>query len=98
MESWCWSVRSYIANTYFIAYQGVNIGEGFNEFERYDKVEAFLKQNNNAVTMQKCEELLNEIGVVYNGTDRLQWSVVYNLSTGSGRSWPFRDSEKAWDF
>ena len=82
----------------FIAYQGVNIGEGFNEFERYDKVEAFLKQNNNAVTMQKCEELLNEIGVVYNGTDRLQWSVVYNLSTRSGRIWPFRDSEKAWDF
>lgn len=82
----------------FIAYNGVNIGEGFNEFERYDAVAALLEQNNSVVTLQECEDLLNEIGIVYKGADRLQWSVVYNLSERTGRIWPFRDSSKAWDF
>lgn len=82
----------------FIAYNGVNIGEGFNEFERYDTVETLLTQNNNVVTMQECEDLLNEIGIMYKGIDKLQWSVVYNLTDRTGRIWPFRASDKAWDF
>lgn len=82
----------------FIAYHGVNIGEGFNEFERYDAVETLLSQNNNAVTMKECEDLLNEIGVIYEGVDKLQWSVVYNLTDRTGRIWSFRDSGNAWDF
>lgn len=83
----------------FIAYNGLNIGEGFSEFERYDAVEAFLTANNNAVTMQECEDILNEIGVVSEeGVNRLQWSVVYNLTNRTGRIWPYRDSGSAWDF
>ena len=82
----------------FIAYRGVNIGEGFHEFERYDTVETLLKQNHNVVTIQECEDLLNEIGIVYKGTDKLQWSVVYNLNNRSGKIWPHRDSDKAWNF
>lgn len=42
--------------------------------------------NNNAVTMQECEDILNEIGVVSEeGVNRLQWSVVYNLTNRTGR-------------
>lgn len=82
----------------FIAYKGLNIGEGFNEFERYNTVEDVLKRNNNVVSMNECEELLNEIGIVYKGIDKLQWSAVYNLTDKTGRIWPHRDNEKAWDF
>lgn len=82
----------------FIAYNGVNIGEGFNEFERYDAVEALLTMKNNVVDMKDCEDLLNEIGIVYEGTDKLQWSAVYNLTDGTGKIWPHRDIEYAWNF
>ena len=63
----------------------MNIGEGFNEFERYDAVEALLTRKNNVVDMKDCEDLLNEIGIVYEGTDKLQWSAVYNLTDGTGK-------------
>lgn len=43
-------------------------------------------------------ELLNDIGVYYNGEDKLQWSVVYDLSDASGKIWPHRDAAAAWDF
>lgn len=82
----------------FIAYNGVNIGEGFSEFERYDAVETLLMQNNNIVTMKECEDLLNEIGIISEGVDKLQWSAVYNLTDRTGRIWPHRDSGNAWDF
>lgn len=81
----------------FVAYHGLNIGEGYTEFDRYHAVEEVLS-NDNAVTMEECENLLNTIGV-YNGeTDKLQWSVVYNLTDKTGRIWPHRDSGEAWDF
>lgn len=82
----------------FIAYNGVNIGEGFSEFDRYDAVEQLLLEKSNTVTMRECEQLLNKIGVCNNGIDKLQWSVVYNLTEGTGRIWPYRDSSKAWNF
>lgn len=81
----------------FVAYHGYNIGEGYTEFERYDAVEEVL-QNDSAVTMEECEKLLNTIGVYDGETDKLQWSVVYNLTDKTGRIWPHRDSDKAWDF
>ena len=82
----------------FIAYHGVNIGEGYTEFERYDAVEKTLVENNNKMNMRQCEELLNTIGVRSGDTDKLQWSVVYDLTGGIGRIWPYRKSELAWDF
>lgn len=81
----------------FIAYHGLNIGEGYTEFDRYDAVEKVL-QNNNTVTMGDCEKLLNTIGVYDGETDKLQWSVVYNLTDKTGRIWPYRDTGEAWDF
>ena len=90
--------KDYQIASNFIAYQGVNIGEGYSEFERYDKVEEVLKKNNNTVSMSDCEALLNDIGVYFEGEDRLQWSVVYDLSDKSGKIWPHRDISKAWGF
>lgn len=81
----------------FIAYHGLNIGEGYTEFDRYDAVEKVL-QNNNTVTMEDCEKLLNTVGIYDGETDKLQWSVVYNLTDKTGRIWPHRDTGEAWDF
>ena len=82
----------------FIAYNGVNIGEGYTEFERYDRVEEELRSNSNSLSSEKCKALLNEIGVRNEGTDKLQWSVIYNLSDETGTIWPHRDLTGAWDF
>lgn len=82
----------------FIAYNGVNIGEGYTEFERYDAVEKVLKEKQNIVTMDDCENILNSVGIMDGCTDKLQWSVVYNPSKLTGKIWPHRDSSAAWDF
>ena len=82
----------------FIAYNGVNIGEGFTEFARYDAVEQFLLRNNNAVTMSQCEDILNEIGVFSGAVDKLQWSVIYNITEKTGRIWPHRRPDDGWEF
>lgn len=81
----------------FIAYNGLNIGEGYTEFDRYNAVEEILR-NKNVVTMEECENLLNTIGVYDGETDKLQWSVVYNLTDKTGRIWPHRDTGESWDF
>lgn len=81
----------------FIAYNGLNIGEGYTEFERYLVVEEVLRARN-VVTMEECENLLNTIGVYDGETDKLQWSVVYNLTDKTGRIWPHRDTGKLWNF
>lgn len=91
------SDTDYQIATNFIAYNGVNIGEGFTEFERYDAVEEVL-QKNRFVTMEECEKLLNTVGVYSEGIDKLQWSVIYNLTDKTGRIWPHRDPDKSWDF
>ncbi len=66
----------------FIAFDNLNIGEGYNEFERYDAVEAAILANDGMLTKDKAIDLLAEIGIVDEGVDKLQWSVVYNLTTG----------------
>lgn len=81
----------------FVAYHGLNIGEGYTEFDRYHAVEEVLRSHN-VITMQECENLLNTIGVYDGETDKLQWSVVYNLTDKTGRIWPHRDSGESWDF
>ncbi len=64
----------------FIAYQGINIGEGFTEFERYDKVKQTIIENGNQLSSEQAVDLLAKVGV----KDKLQWSVVYNLTTKEG--------------
>lgn len=76
------SDKTYQIASNFITYDGVNIGEGYNEFERYDAVEATILENNEALSEAEAMELLAEIGIVDEGVDKLQWSVIYNLTTG----------------
>lgn len=68
----------------FIAYDGLNIGEGFTEFERYDKVQNAIEANNGILEANQAIQLLANIGVFDGDTDKLQWSVLYNLTTGDG--------------
>lgn len=82
----------------FIAYNGLNIGEGYNEFERYDKVNAALKANGGMMNEEQAIDLLAEIGVVDDGIDKLQWSVIYNLTTGEGKIFAHRNTENVIDF
>lgn len=85
--------------TNFIAYNDVNIGEGFTEFERYEATEQFLIEKDNTLSIKDCENILNEVGVTSkSGENKLQWSVVYNLSKLNGRIWPQRKSDCAWSF
>jgi len=76
----------------FIAYKGLNIGEGFNEFERYDTVKGAIEQNGGYLYEQQAIDLLAQVGIYYNGVDKLQWSVVYNLTTGKGKIFAHRNT------
>lgn len=76
----------------FIAYNGLNIGEGFTEFERYDAVEKELLDNNGILSENDAISLLAKVGVQDRESDKLQWSVVYNLTTGDVRLFIHRDT------
>jgi hypothetical protein len=81
----------------FIAYNGVNIGEGFDEFERYDKVKAVIEGNGSLSETQSLK-LLAEVGVRDGSTDKLQWSVLYNLTTGDGKICAHRNVDNISSF
>ncbi len=66
----------------FIAYNGLNIGEGFTEFDRYEAVENTIQNNSGCLNKEEAISLLAQVGVKDGATDKLQWSVLYNLSTG----------------
>lgn len=78
--------------TNFIAYNGLNIGEGFTEFERYEIVEKELSDNNGILSENDVISLLARVGVRDGEVDKLQWSVVYNLTTGDVRLFIHRDT------
>ena len=67
-----------------IPYNDLNIGEGFNEFERYDRVIEVINENNGILTEMQVIDLLSEVGIRYNNEDKLHWTVIYNLSTLEG--------------
>lgn len=77
--------------TNYIAYNGLDIGEGFTEFERYDMVENELLDNNSILNENDTISLLAKVGVQDGEVDKLQWSVVYNLTTGDVRLFIHRD-------
>jgi len=82
----------------FIAYNDLNIGEGFDEFERYDKVKTAIVSNNGTLSEEQSIALLAEIGVIADDEDRLQWSVVYNLSSLSGVIFANRNTDNLIEF
>ena len=82
----------------FVAYNGLNIGEGFTEFERYEKVKLALNENNGILSKMQTVELLNNVGVYDEGEDKLQWSVIYNLSTFAGLIFANRNIQNIYEF
>lgn len=85
--------EDYMIASNFIAYNNLNIGEGFTEFERYDKVLTAIEKNSGMLDEYKAVELLAEIGIMSGETDKLQWSVLYNLTTGDGQIFANRKSD-----
>lgn len=82
----------------FIAYNGLNIGEGFDEFERYDAVQNAIEQNGGFLTEQQAIDLLAQVGVRNGNTDKLQWTVVYNLTKGTGKIFAHRNTNSISSF
>lgn len=82
----------------FIAYNGLNIGEGFSEFDRYDTVKATIDENDRRLSDEQAIALLAEVGVMDEQEDKLQWSVVYNLSTLCGTIFAHRNTDNLISF
>lgn len=82
----------------FVAYNSLNIGKGFTEFDRYDKVVQCIEANDGKLNEQQAIDLLQEIGIYDGDTDKLQWSVVYNLTTLEGKVFAHRHTENIQSF
>lgn len=70
--------KNYQIASNFIMYKGLNVGEGYTEFERYDTVEEKLSQSKGIISEKDAMGLLEEVL----DPERTQWSIVYNQVTG----------------
>ena len=77
----------------FVAYNDLFIGDGYDEFERYNTIEDRLEQNSGRISEDNATSLLAEVGIRDNDKDKLQWSVIYNLTTLKGRIFAHRHAE-----
>ena len=82
----------------FIAYDELNIGEGFDEFERYNTVKSAIADNGGVLNTAQAIALLAEVGVMNGGEDKLQWTVIYNLSSLDGVIFAHRNTDNLIDF
>ena len=84
----------------FIAYQDLNIGEGATEFERFQAVEDAITKNAGKLNTEQAEELLADIGCYSkkDGTDKLQWTAVYNLTERTGEVFAHRKLDTKYRF
>ena len=83
----------------FIPYSGLNIGEGFDEFERYDKARTVIEGNGGILSEMQAIELLTEVGVTNDyGESVLQWTVIYNLTTLEGLIFANRNTDNVIPF
>lgn len=57
-----------------------------------------IKDSNNSLDMNTTINLLNDVGIYDNGIDKLQWSVVYNITNKTGKIWSHRNTENIKDF
>ncbi len=90
--------KEYQIASNFIAYNGLNIGEGYTEFERYDKVKNEIERNKGILNTNKATLLLADVGVLDGDMDKLQWSVLYNLSTRNGKIFANRKTNNMIEF
>ena len=63
--------------TNYILYQGINVGEGGSEFERYAIASETLKSQACVLTEKQAMQVLSDCKI----PDRTQWSIVYNMIT-----------------
>ena len=84
---------TYQAVTNFIAYNGLNNGLGGDEFERYDRVLQVNMENNGVLNESQAVQLLADVGIRNEKEDYLQWSVVYNLTSGDNILFAHRNTE-----
>ncbi len=82
----------------FIAYNGLNIGEGYTEFERYDEVEKTIQKNEGVLNEEQAAALLAKIGVKTDTEDKLQWTSIYNLTKRTGAVFAHRKIDKQHTF
>lgn len=82
----------------FVAYNGMNLGEGFTEFERYDAVKARIEAGGGVLSEDDAAALLAEIGVWDGDEDKLQWTTVYNLTDLDGRIFAHRNTNNVLNF
>jgi hypothetical protein len=82
----------------FIAYNDLNIGEGFNELERYEIVKHTIEGNGGLLSEQQAIDLLTEVGIYVDDVNRLQWSVIYNLTKGTGKIFANRNTDNINSF
>jgi hypothetical protein len=91
--------ESYQIASNFIAYNGLNIGEGYDEFVRYDKVKDAINNNNGTLNEEQVVALLAEVDVIDDeGKDNLQWTVIYNLSALNGIIFAHRNTGNLIEF
>ncbi len=90
--------KDYQVASNFIAYNGLNIGEGYTEYDRYDTVMQTIKNNGGTLTEDQAVSLLTKIGCYDGSVDMLQWSVVYNLSKLDGRIFAHRNTDNILPF
>lgn len=64
------------AATNFIAYKGMNLGEGYDEFQRYGIIHSRLAKTGGLLSEKDAMILLKQADDA-----KTQWSVVYNLKT-----------------
>lgn len=69
--------KNYQIASNFIMFNGLNIGEGYDEFERYEKAEKALEENSGVLSEEQAMKVLSEVMI----PDRTQWSVVYNMTS-----------------
>ncbi len=65
---------------------------------RYDAVKACIEKNGGTLSEDDAVTLLAQIGMRSGNSDKLQWSVVYNLTNLDGCIFAHRNTENVMDF
>lgn len=84
--------RNYQVVTNFILYKGLNKGEGYTEFERFDTADNFLHDTNGVISEKEAMALLSGVQI----PDATQWSTVYNITKQSASICINRNYEKIY--
>jgi len=104
VEYWGGTLQTVVSDTdyqiasNFIAYDDMNIGNGYSEFERYYAVKAFIEERNGVLSENEAISLLSNIGIYEDDIDILQWSVVYNLTELNGYIFAHRNMNNVLKF